>query len=112
MAVRCPYCHHSIELRGAHPGKFTPKCPQCHHRFILVIPEDASIPPLVGEMPDNHPNLGSIIGDTAVGVTQNATQHATQPATHAAATATAPPPASATIPPPAAPVGLSGPPGD
>src|SRR5687768_15731999 len=102
MSVRCPYCHFLLELKGAHAGRFTPKCPQCQHRFMLVIAEDANIPPLVGEMP--AASQGSVAGATQ---TQRTVTQAPAPApaqTRAAAQQT-----SATIPPPspAAPPPLS-----
>src|SRR4051812_43630216 len=67
--VRCPYCQHAMELRGAHPGKFTPKCPACKHRFMLLVPEDAGIPPLVGEMPGHAPSADAVAGESHAGLT-------------------------------------------
>src|SRR3954465_9034133 len=67
--VRCPYCQHAMELKGAHPGKFTPKCPACKHRFMLLVPEDASIPPLVGEMPGQGPSGEAVAGESHAGLT-------------------------------------------
>jgi serine/threonine protein kinase len=105
MAVRCPYCHFSIELKGAHAGKFSPKCPACQRRFMLMISEDASIPPLVGELPADAPSHGSLAGATVppAKIAHQAMQ---------ASNVTAPPVATMPPPPAPAPVGLSGPPGD
>src|SRR5688572_4885808 len=118
MAVRCPYCQHSIELRGAHPGRFTPKCPGCQHRFVLVVPEDADMPPLVGEMPAGQTAHGTVAGAPHVvpsatpsptvvssrhGSVAGAT-HAPQDVQATRVTATvAPPPSNPTASPPRAP---------
>src|SRR5688572_18564577 len=71
MSVRCPYCQHQMELKGAHAGRFTPKCPACKHRFVLLIPEDTSMPPLVGEMPAAQAGAsqGSMAGASHAGLT-------------------------------------------
>src|SRR5688572_15467497 len=114
--VRCPYCQHQMELKGAHAGRFTPKCPACKRRFVLLIPEDASMPPLVGEMPQpaataatagqvGHDSVAgaSHAGLTAAGVNAVSASAAPPSATRAAAptniAATLPP--TVTAPPPA-----------
>lgn len=40
MSVLCPYCSLNIELKGARPGRFTPKCPRCREKFVLLIPPE------------------------------------------------------------------------
>lgn len=47
MAIRCPYCSFSIELKGVRPGHFHPKCPKCHEKFSLVIHTDPTMQPTV-----------------------------------------------------------------
>src|SRR4051812_39934567 len=109
MAVRCPYCQHQMELKGAHAGRFTPKCPAWRHRFVLLVPEDADMPPLVGEMPALHPGSiaheslagASHAGLTAAGVnaiSATAEEPVTQNATPAVARTVAPAAAPAAAP--------------
>ncbi len=50
MAIRCPYCQHGMEVRGAKPGRFTPSCPKCQLRFVLTIPAQAGAAPVVAEL--------------------------------------------------------------
>jgi eukaryotic-like serine/threonine-protein kinase len=42
--IQCPHCRHQIEVKGARPGRFTPKCTKCGQRFMLVIPEGGGDP--------------------------------------------------------------------
>ena len=51
MAVQCPYCAHSLALKGVKPGKYTTNCPKCQRKFVLAIPADADLPPLVKPLP-------------------------------------------------------------
>lgn len=46
-AIRCPYCQHLLELKGAKPGRFGPKCSQCHCKFLLIIPDEPNEPVIV-----------------------------------------------------------------
>ncbi len=57
MAVQCPYCEHSLALKGVKPGKYTTKCPKCDRKFVLAIPADADLPPLVKPLPAERATL-------------------------------------------------------
>jgi len=46
-SISCPYCLHAMELKGAKPGRFTPKCPQCKRAFLLAIPDDPARAPVI-----------------------------------------------------------------
>jgi serine/threonine protein kinase len=72
-------------LKGAKPGRFTPKCAACHHRFLLVISGDPNVAPVVEATYDTH--HGSMPGATLA--PQEAASHA------ASANATQPPPSTA-----------------
>lgn len=52
MAIQCPYCSFSIELKGVRPGHFHPKCPKCHEKFNLVIHPDPAMQPTVTAIQD------------------------------------------------------------
>src|SRR5688572_24499058 len=41
---------HLMEVKGAKPGRFTPRCASCKRKFALVVPEDASAAPTVAAM--------------------------------------------------------------
>lgn len=47
MSVQCPYCEHSLSMKGAKPGKYTTKCPKCERKFAIAIPDDPDLPPFV-----------------------------------------------------------------
>ncbi|MGB7158679.1 MAG: protein kinase [Tepidisphaeraceae bacterium] len=47
MAIQCPYCMHLMEVKGAKPGRFTPRCPSCKRKFALVVSEDEHEAPTV-----------------------------------------------------------------
>ncbi len=34
-------------LKGARPGRYTPKCQQCGQQFLLIVPDDPNAPPQV-----------------------------------------------------------------
>src|SRR4051794_10509420 len=40
MAVVCPHCQHSAQVKSAKPGRFTPKCPKCFKPFVVIVPND------------------------------------------------------------------------
>ena len=117
MSIRCPHCRHVMELKGARPGRFTPRCPECQHRFLLVISPDPTIAPVValtggadhGSMPGAtlapHPDAGH--GSMAPGTRGPAATAAPGPAATLPLAATVPPGVTS-LPP----VGLQGPPGD
>lgn len=52
MALACPYCHHSVSLKDAKPGKYKPKCPKCEKRFLLFVPAQADVAPTAAPLPD------------------------------------------------------------
>ena len=52
MAIACPYCKHTLNLKAAKPGKYSPKCPQCSRGFQLVVPDDAAHAALVSPLED------------------------------------------------------------
>jgi serine/threonine protein kinase len=83
-----------MELRGAHAGKFTPKCPQCKHRFMLLVPEDPNIPPLVGEMPGQRPSAEAVAGESHAGLTAVGVNAISATALPAASSASAKPQAA------------------
>src|SRR5262245_18282883 len=37
MAVHCPYCQHSMNVKSARPGRFNPKCSKCGRVFLLTV---------------------------------------------------------------------------
>ncbi|MCE9592020.1 MAG: protein kinase [Planctomycetes bacterium] len=41
MSIRCPYCRFNLVIKGAKPGRFTPKCTSCDKRFLLTVTDDA-----------------------------------------------------------------------
>jgi serine/threonine protein kinase len=91
-----------MALKGAHPGRFTPKCPACQGRFLLVIPADANAAPTAEAIQVAKP----------AALTAAATQapRATVAATAIGQTTA---PAAATMPPkPKHEAGLQGSPGD
>ena len=40
MAITCPSCQAKIDVKGAKPGRYTPKCPHCGMAFSLTVPTD------------------------------------------------------------------------
>jgi hypothetical protein len=55
MAFPCPHCSHSLKLKTAKPGRYTPKCPQCGRQFQVLIPEEPDRPPVVRPLPGEAP---------------------------------------------------------
>ena len=47
MAIVCPNCGGSIQLKEPKPGAYQPKCPKCGERFKLTISPDPGAAPLV-----------------------------------------------------------------
>lgn len=41
MPVVCPYCQHPMNVKGARPGRYTPKCGKCGKAFSLTVSSDA-----------------------------------------------------------------------
>lgn len=39
MSIHCPYCQHTVKVKGVKAGRFTPKCPQCKKAFVLMVVE-------------------------------------------------------------------------
>ncbi|MFO0910825.1 MAG: serine/threonine-protein kinase [Isosphaeraceae bacterium] len=39
MSVPCPYCHYTLSLQGAKPGRYSTSCPKCQKKFHLAIPD-------------------------------------------------------------------------
>ncbi len=60
MAIHCPYCQQTMELKGAHPGRYTPKCTACHGQFLLMIPEGVDGAPFVKAIPGGEPQADAI----------------------------------------------------
>jgi eukaryotic-like serine/threonine-protein kinase len=50
VAIQCPYCMHLMEVKGAKPGRFTPRCASCKRKFALVVPDDVSAAPAVAAL--------------------------------------------------------------
>jgi len=44
VAIRCPYCRHTIRIKQAKPGRHHPSCPKCHRKFLVEVPRDPSDP--------------------------------------------------------------------
>jgi serine/threonine protein kinase len=44
VPLSCPYCQQSITLKGARPGRYTPRCARCGEKFLLVVPEGGAGP--------------------------------------------------------------------
>ncbi|MBI1900879.1 MAG: serine/threonine protein kinase [Planctomycetia bacterium] len=44
MPLCCPYCQQSITLKGARPGRYTPRCAKCGEKFLLVVPDGGADP--------------------------------------------------------------------
>ena len=38
VAIKCPHCSRSINVRNASPGQYTPRCPKCTEQFALTVP--------------------------------------------------------------------------
>ena len=47
MAIVCPICGGSIQLKEPKPGRYQPKCPKCGARFKLTISDDPAAAPIV-----------------------------------------------------------------
>src|SRR5688500_20155448 len=41
---------HLMEVKGAKPGRFTPRCASCKRKFALVVPDDAAAAPTVAAL--------------------------------------------------------------
>lgn len=52
-----------MELKGAKPGHYKPRCTACHEKFLLDIPEDESIAPMVKALPGIGERVPSSIED-------------------------------------------------
>src|SRR4051812_27934392 len=39
-SIRCPYCQHGMQLKGAKPGRYGPRCAACGKKFLLIVPDD------------------------------------------------------------------------
>jgi hypothetical protein len=39
VSIRCPHCQNAITVKGAKPGRYTPKCPKCGGSFALTVTE-------------------------------------------------------------------------
>jgi serine/threonine protein kinase len=37
LAIACPYCDHSLNLKSPKPGRFRPNCPACDRPFVLIV---------------------------------------------------------------------------
>lgn len=57
MAIRCPNCGHSMNLKDSKPGKFKPKCPKCEQRFALTVPDDPLASPTAAKLEDPNATL-------------------------------------------------------
>ncbi len=60
MAIHCPYCQQTMELKGAHPGHYSPKCTACHGKFSLHIPDGENAAPFVKAIPGGEPQATAI----------------------------------------------------
>lgn len=52
MAVVCPSCQKELGLKGAKPGRYSPKCPRCGAGLLLLVKEDGSVEVSVKAAPD------------------------------------------------------------
>jgi serine/threonine protein kinase len=52
-----------MELKGAKPGHYKPRCTSCNEKFLLDIPEDESIVPIVKGLPGVGERVPSSIED-------------------------------------------------
>ncbi len=52
-----------MELKGAKPGHYKPRCTSCQEKFLLDIPEDESIAPMVKALPGIGERVPSSIED-------------------------------------------------
>ncbi|MCC6422394.1 MAG: serine/threonine protein kinase [Phycisphaerales bacterium] len=43
MSIQCPYCRFTMELKGAHAGRYKPKCAKCGKMFRLAISEQGEM---------------------------------------------------------------------
>lgn len=50
--IRCPYCRYGMQLKGAKPGKYSPRCPQCREKFELTVPDDPNRPTVAAPLKD------------------------------------------------------------
>ncbi|MFN4242503.1 MAG: serine/threonine-protein kinase [Tepidisphaerales bacterium] len=52
MAVVCPSCQKELGLKGAKPGRYSPKCPRCGSGLLLVVKDDGSAEVSLRAAPD------------------------------------------------------------
>ena len=57
MSVKCPYCEHKMNVKGAHAGRFLPACDRCGDTFLLVIPADPGAPMLITALDEHRRKL-------------------------------------------------------
>ena len=103
MAIQCPYCMHLMEVKGAKPGRFTPRCASCKRKFALVVPDDAAVAPTVAALAQakrDEPLADDItaalgIEKTPVPRLKKASAAGATMAPPSSASVTAPPPTSA-----------------
>src|SRR3990170_1379476 len=101
---------HLMEVKGAKPGRFTPRCASCKRKFALVVADDASAAPTVAAMAQPrreeqlHDDITAALGieKTPVPQLKSKEKKATGAATASSASA------SVTTPPPAARSSVSG----
>lgn len=66
MAIACPYCDCSIQLKEPKPGRYQPKCPKCAQKFKLTVSEDPSVEPLAAPLAEtNAGQAETIVPQTA-----------------------------------------------
>ncbi len=58
MAIACPNCRHSLSLKTAKPGKYTPKCPRCARWFQVVVSDDPARAVLVSALENPEVTTG------------------------------------------------------
>lgn len=94
MAIQCPYCMHLMEVKGAKPGRFTPRCSACNRKFMLAVSENAQAAPTVAALPQAAARADEQLPDhiTAVlGIEKTPTRATTK---RTSASVTTPPPSS------------------
>ncbi|MGE0605916.1 MAG: protein kinase [Pirellulales bacterium] len=93
MALRCPYCQHSLAFKDAKPGRYGPKCPKCAKKFVLVVPAEKGAEPVASPLPGETPDAAPASGKTAGTVADRPAAQPTNRATVASTKAPSNPPA-------------------
>jgi serine/threonine protein kinase len=68
VAIVCPHCQHSMSVKGAKPGRYTPKCSRCKQPFLIVVPEDPARPVTAAPLPKKAADKTAAVAPPAPGL--------------------------------------------